>query len=201
MWREAIQQVLISEAALQRRIRDLGSAITADYRGRQPVFVVVLNGALIFLADLIRAVDLRLTIDCVALSSYGAGSVSSGMVHLRKDLDESITGKDVLIIEDIIDTGLTLHRLVHHLSARRPADLRICVLLDRPARRRVDLPITYTGFELPDTFVVGYGLDYRGEYRNLPFIGALRSEVLQASPPRETPAHPDLAGERCLDIP
>lgn len=194
MWRDAIQQVIISEAALRQRIQDLGSAITADYRGRQPVFVVVLTGALIFLADLIRAVDLPLTLDCVALSSYGDGWVSSGMVHLRKDLDKSITGKDVLIIEDIIDTGLTLHRLVHDLSARHPADLRICVLLDKPARRRVELPITYTGFELPDAFVVGYGLDYRGQYRNLPFIGALRPEVLQASPRRESAANPDLPG-------
>jgi hypoxanthine phosphoribosyltransferase len=174
MWREAIQQVLISEAELQRRVQALGRVITADYRGQDLVFISVLKGAMVFIADLARAVDLPLTIDFMALSSYGDSDVSSGTVRIVKDLDETITGKHVLIVEDIIDTGVTLRYLWQHLMARQPADLSICVLLDKRARRQVDLPIKYRGFDVPDRFVVGYGLDYRGRYRNLPFIGTLR---------------------------
>lgn len=183
MWREAIQDVLITEAELRARVQALGEAITADYRGRQPVFVAVLKGAMIFFADLVRAVDLPLTFDCLSVSSYGANWVSSGVVRIQKDLDESIAGQDVLIVEDIIDTGLTLHHLLPRLAARHPADLNICVLLDKRARRRVDLPIKYRGFELPDSFVVGYGLDYQGRYRNLPFVGTLRPELFRREPP------------------
>jgi hypoxanthine phosphoribosyltransferase len=178
IWRDAIQQVLISEAELQRRIHALGSAITADYRGHNLVFISVLKGAMVFIADLARAVDLPLTIDFISLSSYGARHVSSGRVRIAKDLDETITGKHVLIIEDIIDTGVTLQYLWQHLMARQPVDLGICVLLDKRARRQVELPIKYRGFDVPDKFVVGYGLDYRGWYRNLPFIGTLRPEFL-----------------------
>jgi hypoxanthine phosphoribosyltransferase len=182
MWRQALQQVLISEAELQRRVQALGKAITADYQGKDLVFVPVLRGALMFSADLARAVDLPLTIDCIALSSYGDSHVSSGRVDILKDLSESITGRYVLIIEDIVDTGFTLQYLWHHLMARRPADLNVCTLLDKRARRQVALPIKYTGFDIPDAFVVGYGLDYQQRYRNLPFIGILRSEMFTVGP-------------------
>jgi len=182
MWREAIQQVLISEAELQRRIRSLGQAITADYQDKELLLVPVLKGALLFGADLARAIDLPLTIDWLALSSYGAGQVSSGEVRVLKDLDDSLTGKHVLIVEDIIDTGHTLHCIWHHLLACHPADVKVCVLLDKRARRQVDLPVTYRGFDVPDAFVVGYGLDYQGRYRNLPFIGTLHPEIFSSPP-------------------
>jgi hypoxanthine phosphoribosyltransferase len=179
MWREAIQQVLISETELHRRIQALGEAITADYRGKDLIFVAVIRGAMMFSADLARAVDLPLTIDCIALSSYGDRHVSSGRVHIFKDLSESIAGKHVLIIEDIVDTGITLQYLWNHLMSRHPADLHVCALLDKRARRQVELPIKYTGFDVPDAFVVGYGLDYQQRYRNLPFIGILHPEVFE----------------------
>ena len=182
MWREAIQQVLISEAELQHRILALGKAITADYQGKDLVLVPVLRGAIMFSADLARAVDLPLTIDCIALSSYGDSHVSSGRVRILKDLSESITGRHVLIVEDIVDTGITLQYLWNRLMARRPADLNVCVLLDKRARRQVGVPIKYTGFDIPDAFVVGYGLDYQQRYRNLPFIGILRPELFKADP-------------------
>jgi hypoxanthine phosphoribosyltransferase len=177
MWREAIQQVLISEDDLHRRIQALGSAIATDYRDRELVFVTVLKGALMFSADLARAVDLPLTIDYIGLSSYGDHQASSGRVHLLKDLSESIAHKHVLIIEDIVDTGLSLQYLWNHLMSQHPADLNVCALLDKRAHRRVELPIKYIGFEVPDAFVVGYGLDYRQRYRNLPFIAILHPEV------------------------
>jgi hypoxanthine phosphoribosyltransferase len=192
MWREVIQQVLISETKLHQRIQALGKAITADYQGSDLVLVTVLRGAMMFGADLARAVDLPLTIDCIALSSYGNSHVSSGRPHLLKDLSESIAGKHVLIVEDIVDTGITLQRLWNHLMAHHPADLNVCTLLDKRARRRVDLPIKYTGFDVPDAFVVGYGLDYQQRYRNLPFIGILHPAVFTEDCARH-PSH--LAGE------
>jgi hypoxanthine phosphoribosyltransferase len=179
MWREVIQQVLISEAMLQRRIRSLGEAITADYLGKDLVFVAILKGALVFSADLARAVELPLTLDWMALSSYGNRHVSSGRVQILKDLSENIAGKHVLIIEDIVDTGLTLQYLWNHLLPRRPADLNVCTLLEKHARRQVELPIKYSGFDVPDAFVVGYGLDYQQRYRNLPFIGILSPDALE----------------------
>jgi hypoxanthine phosphoribosyltransferase len=184
MWREAIQQVLISETELHRRIEALGKAITADYQGKDLIFVAVIRGAMMFSADLARAVDLPLTIDCIALSSYGDSHVSSGRVHIFKDLSESIAGKHVLIIEDIVDTGLTLQYLWNHLRSRHPANLNVCALLDKRARRQVELSIKYTGFDVPDAFVVGYGLDYQQRYRNLPFIGILHPEVLDKECPQ-----------------
>jgi hypoxanthine phosphoribosyltransferase len=187
MWRQAIQQVLISETELHRRIQALGTAITADYQGKDLVFVAVLKGALIFSADLARAVDLPLTVDCIALSSYGDSHTSSGQVQILKDVSESLAGRHVLIIEDIIDTGLTLQYLWNHLMARHPAALHVCTLLDKRARRRVDLPIRYTGFDIPDAFVVGYGLDYQQRYRNLPFIGILRPECFAVDSPGHAP--------------
>jgi hypoxanthine phosphoribosyltransferase len=177
-----IQRVLISEVELQGRIQALGKAITTDYQGRDLIFVIVLRGAMMFSADLARAVDLPLTVDYIALSSYGDRDVSSGRVHILKDLSQSIAGKHVLIIEDIVDTGITLQHLWNHLMARHPADLNVCTLLDKRARRRVELPIKYTGFEVPDAFVVGYGLDYQQRYRNLPFIGILHPEVFANQP-------------------
>src|SRR5919109_4323117 len=177
MWREVIQRVLIPEREIHGRVQALGRAIAADYQGRELVFVAVLKGALMFSADLARAVDLPLTIDCIAMSSYGDRQVSSGRVHILRDLSESIANKHVLIIEDIVDTGISLQYLWNHLMSHRPADLNVCALLDKRARRRVELPIKYTGFDIPDAFVVGYGLDYRQRYRNLPFIGILHPAV------------------------
>ena len=182
MWREAIQRVLISEAELRCRIQALGRAIATDYQDRDLVFVAVLKGALMFSADLARAVDLPLTIDYIALSSYANRHVSSGRVHILKDLSESITNKHVLIVEDIVDTGLSLEYLRNHLISRHPADVNVCALLDKRAHRQVELPIKYTGFDVPDAFVVGYGLDYQQRYRNLPFIGILHPEVFAQEP-------------------
>jgi hypoxanthine phosphoribosyltransferase len=182
MWREAIQRVLISEAELDCRIQALGRVIATDYQGTELVFVAVLKGALMFSADLARAVDLPLTIDYIALSSYGNRQVSSGRVTILKDLSESIADKHVLIVEDIVDTGISLHYLWNHLMSHHPADLNICTLLDKRARRQVELPIKYTGFDVPDAFVVGYGLDYQQRYRNLPFIGILHPEVFAQEP-------------------
>ncbi len=192
MWREVIRQVLISETTLHQRIQALGKAITTDYQGRELVFVIVLRGAMMFSADLARAVDLPLTLDCIALSSYGNSHVSSGRPQLLKDLSENIAGKHVLIVEDIVDTGITLQCLWNHLMSHHPADLNVCALLDKRARRRVDLPIKYIGFDIPDAFVVGYGLDYQQRYRNLPFIGILPPEVLTADCAQH-PSH--LAGD------
>jgi hypoxanthine phosphoribosyltransferase len=177
MWRQMIQRVLISEVELHHRIQALGQAITTDYQGRDLVFVVVLRGAMMFSADLARAVDLPLTLDYIALSSYGDSDISSGRVHLLKDLSQNIAGKHILIIEDIVDTGITLQYIWNHLMSHHPGDLSVCTLLDKRARRRVELPIKYTGFAVPDAFVVGYGLDYQQRYRNLPFIGVLHPEV------------------------
>jgi hypoxanthine phosphoribosyltransferase len=179
MWQAAIQQVLISETALRHRIQALGTAITDDYRGKNLVIIPVLQGALVFGADLVRAIDLPLTLDSVCLSSYGNDHVSSGTVRLQKDLDDNISGKHVVIVEDIIDTGFTLQALWRHLQGHGPATLSICVLLDKRARRQVEVPVQYRGFEVPDTFVVGYGLDYQGRYRNLPFIGVLPPQGFQ----------------------
>jgi hypoxanthine phosphoribosyltransferase len=178
MWREAIQRVLISEAELHRRVQALGRAISTDYQGTDLVFVPVLKGAMMFGADLARAVALPLTIDCLSLSSYGNRQITSGQVQLLKDLSEDITGKHVLIIEDIVDTGITLQYLWNHLMPRQPADLQVCTLLEKHARRQIELPVRYTGFEIPNAFVVGYGLDYQQRFRNLPFIGTLRPEIL-----------------------
>ena len=182
MWREAIQRVLISEAELRCRIEALGRAIARDYQGRDLVFVAVLKGALIFSADLARAVDLPLTLDYIALSSYGDRHVSSGRVHILKDLSERITNKHVLIVEDIVDTGLSLEYLRNHLISHHPADVKVCALLDKRAHRQVEVPIKYTGFDVPDAFVVGYGLDYQQRYRNLPFIGILHPGVFAQEP-------------------
>jgi hypoxanthine phosphoribosyltransferase len=173
-----IAEILIPEAALQAKVRELGEKISSDYAGRDLVLISVLRGGFIFLADLCRAIALPVTIDLMAVSSYGPGARPSGVVKILKDLDESIAGREVLVIEDIIDTGLTLSYLLRNLEPRAPASLKVCVLLDKRARRIADLPIAYRGFEVPDKFVVGYGLDYRQVYRNLPFIATLTKEAL-----------------------
>ncbi len=174
-----IAEVLVPETKLQATVRQVGERISADYAGKDLVLISVLRGGFIFLADLCRAITMPVTIDLMAVSSYGPGAKPSGVVKIMKDLDESIAGREVLVIEDIIDTGLTLSYLLRNLEPRAPASLKVCVLLDKPARRIVDLPIAYRGFEIPDKFVVGYGLDYRQHYRNLPFIATLTKAALE----------------------
>lgn len=176
-----IDRVLFSEEQIQHRIHELGAAISADYTNSTPLLVSVLKGALYFMADLTRAITIPITLDFMAITSYGEGQATSGAVRLIKDLDEKITGRHVILVEDIIDTGLTAAYLLRNLRARDPASLNICTLLDKSMRRIVDnLPIAYRGFEVPDMFVVGYGLDYRQLYRNLPFIGVLKPGVVEA---------------------
>ena len=172
-----VQEVLIEESALQARIAELGAAITEDYRGRDLLLIGVLKGAVFFMADLMRQLDLPCEVDFMAISSYGAGVDSSGVVRILKDLDVSIEGRNVLIVEDIIDSGLTLNYLVQTLQARRPASLDICALLTKPERRENDVVCRYVGFEIPNRFVIGYGLDFAERYRNLPYIAVLRDEL------------------------
>jgi hypoxanthine phosphoribosyltransferase len=184
-----IQEILFSHDQITRRVADLAAAITRDYAGRAPLFVSVLKGAVFFLTDLTRALRLPVEIDFMAITSYGKTRAQSGVVRLIKDLDVEITGRDVVLVEDIIDTGLTAGYLLRLLQARSPASLRICTLLDRPYRRILDtLDIGYRGFEVPDRFLVGYGLDYRERYRHLPFIGVLKNEVLAADAQRDAAA-------------
>lgn len=176
-----IDHVLFTEEQIQHRIRELGAAISADYAGSTPLLVSVLKGALYFMADLTRAITIPITMDFMAITSYGEDEASSGAVRLIKDLDEEITGRHVILVEDIIDTGLTAAYLLRTLRARDPISLNICTLLDKSVRRIVDnLPIAYRGFDVPDMFVVGYGLDYRQLYRNLPFIGVLKPDAVEA---------------------
>jgi len=175
---EEIAEVLVSEVELQAKVRELGERIASDYAGKDLVLISVLKGGFIFLADLCRAITLPVTIDVMAVSSYGPGARPLGVVKILKDLDESITGREVLVVEDVIDTGLTLSYLLRNLQPRVPASLKVCVLLDKPARRIADLPIAYRGFEIPDKFVVGYGLDFAQRYRNLPFVATLTKEAM-----------------------
>ncbi len=176
---EDVSEVLLTEEQIQQRIRELAEQISADYKGKDLLLVCVLKGGILFLTDLMRQLDIPHAIDFMAISSYGAGTESSGVVRILMDLNTSIEGKNVLIVEDIVDTGLTASYLTRLLRARRPASLALCVLLDKRVRRIAeDLPVRYIGFEIPDRFVVGYGLDYRQVYRNLPFVGVLREEVL-----------------------
>jgi hypoxanthine phosphoribosyltransferase len=173
-----IGEILLTEDEIQNRIAELGRQISANYSGRQLTLVSVLKGSLPFMADLMRAISIPVRIDLMEVSSYGGTSTeSSGLVRILKDLSASIQGEDVLIVEDIIDTGLTLNYLLRYLRGKNPATLRICTLLDKPARRLVDIPVDYIGFTIPDQFVVGYGLDYGEVYRNLRFVGVLRPEV------------------------
>jgi hypoxanthine phosphoribosyltransferase len=173
-----VAEILVTEAQIQAKVAELGRRLSADYAGRELTLVSVLKGSLPFMADLMRAISIPVTIDLMEVSSYGgAATESSGLVRILKDLSSSIDGRDVLIVEDIIDTGLTLNYLHRYLTGKAPRTLRICTLLDKPARRLVEIDIDYRGFEIPDQFVVGYGLDYGELYRNLPYIGVLRPEV------------------------
>jgi len=176
--RDDIGEVLLTEERIQARVIEMGAAITADFTGRRLTLVSVLKGSLPFMADLMRAIDLPVRIDVMEVSSYGGATTeSSGLVRILKDLSSSIEGQEVLIVEDIIDTGLTLNYLLRYLRGKKPASIRICTLLDKPARRLVDIDVDYTGFTIPDQFVVGYGLDYGEQYRNLRFVGVLKPEV------------------------
>ena len=176
-----VAEVLVSEDQLRQKVAELGAQLSADYAGRPLTLVSVLKGSLPFMADLMRAITVPLTIDLMEVSSYGgAVTETSGLVRILKDLSATIEGKDVVIVEDIIDTGLTLNYLLRYLRGKNPQSLRICALLDKPARRLVDIDIDYRGFSIPDRFVIGYGLDYGEFYRNLPFIGVLRPEVYSA---------------------
>jgi len=172
-----VAEILIDEATLQAKIAELGARISADYADRQVTLVSVLKGALPFMADLMRQITTPVRIDLMEVSSYGASTETSGKVRIIKDLSASIEGKDVLIVEDVIDTGLTLNYLTKYLSGKGPSSLEICTLLDKPARRLVEIELAYRGFEIPDRFVIGYGLDYDEIYRNLPYIGVLKPEV------------------------
>ena len=164
----AVGEVLIEEDALQRRVAELGAEISADYQGRDLLLVGVLKGAVFFMADLMRHLSVACEIDFMAISSYGASTDSSGVVRILKDLDINIEGRDVLVVEDIIDSGLTLSYLMRNLEAREPATLEVCALLTKPERREIEVPVRYVGFEIPNRFVIGYGLDFAERYRNLP---------------------------------
>jgi len=172
-----VARVLISHQELERRIAELGAQISADYEGLDPLLLCVLKGGYVFLADLTRALTIPHGVDFMATSSYGANTESSGVVRILKDLDADISGRHVLIVEDIIDTGHTLTYLLENLRVRNPASLRLCTLLNKPSRREAELEIDYVGFVIPNEFVVGYGLDFDEDYRNLDFIGVLRPEV------------------------
>jgi hypoxanthine phosphoribosyltransferase len=174
---EDIERVLITEEQVKRRVKELGEEISHDYKGKDLVIVAVLRGAIVFLCDLIREISIPITLDFLSISSY-SGQTRTGVVRILKDLDESIENRHVILVEDIIDTGLTLNYILKTLRARRPADIRVCALLDKKARRIVDVQIDYVGFEIPDEFVVGYGMDYDQRYRSLPFIGILKRAIL-----------------------
>jgi len=169
----AIGEILVPASELQSRVKALAAEISRDYEGRDLVMIGILKGAVLFLGDLMRFATVPCEIDFMAVSSYGSETDSSGVVRILKDLDSSIEGRDVLIVEDIIDSGLTLHYLLRNLNARNPASLEVCALLTKPDRRRVDLPIRYVGFEIPNRFVIGYGLDYAQRYRNLDYVAVL----------------------------
>ncbi len=173
----AVEKVLIDEQALSQRVAELGAEISADYRDRDLLLVGVLKGAVFFIADLMRELDISCEVDFMAISSYGSATDSSGVVRILKDLDLSIEGRNVLVVEDIVDSGLTLSYLVRTLRARQPASLEVCALLTKPARRRTEVPCRYVGFEIPPQFVIGYGLDFAERYRNLPYVGVLRDEL------------------------
>jgi len=176
--RDDILKILIPEQGLQARVAKLGQAINATYTDDdRPLLVCVLKGAFMFLADLTRHLEMRHEVDFMEISSYGVGTVSSGVVRILLDLERNIEGRHVLIVEDIVDSGRTLDYITRNLQTRGPASLRVCTLLSKPSRREIDVPLDFVGFEVPDEFVVGYGLDFAEEYRNLPFIGVLKEEV------------------------
>ena len=172
-------KTLYSKQDLEATVARLGKEITEDYRGKTPVMVAVLKGAFIFMADLVRAIEIPCTVDFMVVSSYGKGTSSSGHVKIIKDLDTNIEGKDVIIVEDILDSGITLSNLIRLLQQRRPASIKICTLFDKPARHKVQIDVDYNGLEVPDEFIVGYGLDYAEIYRNYPEIAVLKPSVYE----------------------
>lgn len=174
-----VKHVLISEEKLRERVAELGKRITEDYKGKDLILVGVLKGANVFMSDLMRKVDMPIEIDFISVSSYGRSTVSSGVVRILKDLDTEIEDKHVVIVEDIIDSGLTLNYLIGNFQSRKPASVSICTLLDKPDRRQVEIDIDYMGFTIPDEFIVGYGIDYAEGYRNLPYIASLKEDVYQ----------------------
>lgn len=177
MLEKAIQEVLFSEEQLDRRVREIAAEIERDYEGKEIMLISVLRGSFVFMADLCRRIDLPCTLDFMSVSSYGKGTVSSGQVQITRDLSSDITGKHIIVVEDILDSGNTLSYLLKLLEQRNPASIRLCTLLNKPERRVKHVDVHYSGFDIPDAFVVGYGLDYAEEYRNLPYIGILKPEV------------------------
>jgi hypoxanthine phosphoribosyltransferase len=175
---DAVGEILIEADALQARIAELGVEVSREYDGRDLLLVGVLKGAVFFMADLMRELTVPCEIDFMAISSYGAGTDSSGVVRILKDLDANISGRDVLVVEDIIDSGLTLSYLMRSLKARKPASLEICALLTKPGRREIDVPVKFVGFEIPNRFVIGYGLDFAERYRNLPYVAVLHPDLI-----------------------
>lgn len=176
---EDMAKILFSEADIKDRVKELAKQISDDYRGRVPVMICVLRGAVFFFADLIKEMDIHLEVNFLAISSYGNGTESSGEVRIQYDMQESIKNRDIIVVEDIIDSGHTINHLKEMLEARHPASIRICALLDKPSRRMVDIQGEYIGFVVPNEFVVGYGLDYAGKYRNLKYIGVLRPQIYE----------------------
>ncbi len=177
--REDLASILLTQEELQNRIAAMGAEISRDYAGKEPVIVGVLKGCFVFMADLMRSITVPCSIDFMAVSSYGSSTSTSGAVEINKDLSQDIQGRDVLIVEDILDSGVTLNYLTGYLKNRKPASIAIATLLDKPSRRKADVQARYVGFEVPDAFVVGYGLDYAEKYRNLPYIGILKPEIYE----------------------
>ena len=175
---KAVGEILIEEDAIQSRIGELGTEISADYTGRDLLLVGVLKGAVFFMADLMRELSIPCEIDFMAISSYGAATNSSGVVRILKDLDINIEGRHVLVVEDIVDSGLTLSYLIRNLESREPASLEVCALMTKPSRREIDVPVRWVGFEIPNKFVIGYGLDFAERYRNLPYVAVLHADLV-----------------------
>lgn len=172
-----VKEILFTEEQIQKRVREMGAQITADYAGKTILLCGILKGAVVFYTDLARQIQVPVKFDFMSCSSYGSSATSSGAVTIRKDMDNDVAGKDILIVEDIIDTGITLSYLVPYLKDRRANSVKLATLLSKPSRRKVDIHVDYNGFEIPDAFVVGYGLDYDSSYRNLPYIGILKKEI------------------------
>jgi hypoxanthine phosphoribosyltransferase len=175
---QAVTEVLVDEVTLRNRVAELGEEVSRDYQGRDLLLIGVLKGAVFFMADLMRHLTVPCEIDFMAISSYGASTDSSGVVRILKDLDINIEGREVLVVEDIIDSGLTLSYLMRNLEARQPATLEVCALMTKPERREIDVPVRYIGFEIPNRFVIGYGLDFAERYRNLPYVGVLDPDLV-----------------------
>jgi hypoxanthine phosphoribosyltransferase len=176
---DAISQILFTEEQIKNRIIELANSINEDYKHKYPIFVGVLKGVFIFMADLLRNIEIECDVDFLAISNYSNDARKRGVVRLVKDLDIPIEGRHVLFVEDVIDSGLTLNYILRNLQERSPASLEVCTLFDKPTRRLIELPILYKGFDLPDKFIVGYGLDYNERYRNIPYVGILKAEIFQ----------------------